>query len=121
MQVDELKQEQQSPLPKNPTDVIEPIKLLNKSKYEVYLAKSPQSSKLYAMKFFPHENGKVNVSYLSERCLLGLKHPNLIQIRASKDLQDVRKNGQNILNGVIIMEYAPYGDFDRLVRPLSDL
>lgn len=74
-------------------DTIYPTKLLNKSKHEVYLAENEDTQEKYAMKFFHHKDGKINMSYLGEKYLVGITHPNIISIKDTNDLQLIKKNG----------------------------
>lgn len=77
---------------KSLSDILHPTKLINKSKHEVYIGEAENLEGTYAMKLFPHTNGTINLAYLGEKSLLGLKHPNIVCIQSATDLRFI-KNG----------------------------
>mmetsp|Transcript_39255 Transcript_39255/g.34934 ORF Transcript_39255/g.34934 Transcript_39255/m.34934 type:complete len:85 (-) Transcript_39255:585-839(-) len=76
-------------------NLVQPVKLLNSSRFEVYLAQNQDGSKQYAMKFFPHPSpNKLNESYLTEKAMTHISHPNIIKVAATKDCQQTIRKGQ---------------------------
>mmetsp|Transcript_79619 Transcript_79619/g.110618 ORF Transcript_79619/g.110618 Transcript_79619/m.110618 type:complete len:125 (+) Transcript_79619:58-432(+) len=87
------------------------LKRLGKAKFCVYLARQNYDGKLYAVKFFPFEDGKQNICYSNEKNYDFLDNEHCIKINQTNDMLDVIQKGQVQHASAIIMEYAPFGDF----------
>jgi len=99
----------------NPFSDLVLIKLLQKSKFPVYLVQSRSSKKQYALKVFPFVDGKVSQFYHNEATFSTFMHPNIIAIHQAVNEKNSLKNGKNQKISYLVMEYAPYGDFLQLL------
>jgi serine/threonine protein kinase len=91
------------------------LKKLAKARFPVYLARSPEGDKRYALKVYPYEDGKVSKFYLNECQFTDLKHPNIITIYHCQHEKNSISNGKQSKISYILMELAPYGDFFDLI------
>lgn len=68
---------------KAPSD-IKVVKLISKSRFQVYLAHSQSEDQYYAMKVFPYKDGHVRNDFLNEIRIEDIDHPNIIKIVKTK-------------------------------------
>ena len=87
------------------------IRSMPHSKFPLYLAKTPLTSKLCVVKVFPFEEGHVSSHYIRETSIADLSHTNIIGILRQRGLMKTCTFGGATCVSYIIMEYAPYGDF----------
>ncbi len=93
------------------------VKVLNKAKFPVYLACSKlNKSLMFAMKVFPHQNSKPHRYFENETRFSRLDHPNVIKIVYIENEKAVYYRGDLTQVSIILMEYAPWGDFFDLVN-----
>eukprot|EP00330_Aristerostoma_sp_ATCC50986_P004286 CAMPEP_0114588556 /NCGR_PEP_ID=MMETSP0125-20121206/11229_1 /TAXON_ID=485358 ORGANISM="Aristerostoma sp., Strain ATCC 50986" /NCGR_SAMPLE_ID=MMETSP0125 /ASSEMBLY_ACC=CAM_ASM_000245 /LENGTH=242 /DNA_ID=CAMNT_0001785011 /DNA_START=254 /DNA_END=979 /DNA_ORIENTATION=- len=67
------------------------------------------------MKVFPYEGSNPSRSYLKEKSMMDLEHPNLIKIHKAKDTQKTNKDSKTIKTSLLIVELSQYGDFCELI------
>jgi serine/threonine protein kinase len=90
------------------------VKIINKidaGKFFIFLAKSVQTNRDYAMKVFPYQDGKMNNLYLNEKKFMKYKHSNMIDILEAKDEHFITIDTVPVRCSYILMEYAPHKDF----------
>lgn len=97
------------------------IKKISSSKFPVFLINDPETNNQYALKLFPYENQNVNRAFLNESRFTFLDHPNIISFRKAHKAQKVNHKETKSLASYIIMDYAPNGDFTRLVPKMISL
>mmetsp|Transcript_35539 Transcript_35539/g.32035 ORF Transcript_35539/g.32035 Transcript_35539/m.32035 type:complete len:140 (-) Transcript_35539:673-1092(-) len=95
------------------------MKLISKSRFQVYLAYSEKNDQEYAMKVFPYKDGQIRSSYIHETRMVDLDHPNIIKVYKTKDCQVVKKGDEYNQSSYLLMEYAPYGDFSEINREIG--
>eukprot|EP00330_Aristerostoma_sp_ATCC50986_P006012 CAMPEP_0114599550 /NCGR_PEP_ID=MMETSP0125-20121206/22073_1 /TAXON_ID=485358 ORGANISM="Aristerostoma sp., Strain ATCC 50986" /NCGR_SAMPLE_ID=MMETSP0125 /ASSEMBLY_ACC=CAM_ASM_000245 /LENGTH=215 /DNA_ID=CAMNT_0001806699 /DNA_START=49 /DNA_END=696 /DNA_ORIENTATION=+ len=100
---------------------IKPISLLSKSRFEVYLAEETNTKAQLAMKFIPLKENRLSRSYVAEKKVASLSHPNLIKTIATVDQRETVSNTQRLIQSIIVMEYAPHGDFNDSLEIFSGL
>lgn len=100
------------------------IRNIANSKFPIYLAKTPTSSKLCAVKVFPLDEGQVSPHYVRETSISKLSHPNVISIIHQRGLMKTGGLGGSTRVSYVMMEFAPYGDFCELISssnlPIDD-
>lgn len=98
------------------------VKQLNKAKFPVYLVCSKVNNKNYAMKTFPHENGRPHTYYENEIRFANLNHDNVIRNYSFENERKTRTGVHTITNiSLKVMEYAPYGDFYDLTMKYGEV
>jgi len=91
------------------------VRKLTKARFPVYLARSPNEEKSFALKVYPYEEDKISKFYLNEVHFADLHHPNIIKIQECQQFKNSISHGKQSKISYILMEYAPYGDFHDLV------
>jgi len=89
---------------------------LSKTKFPIYLVTSLINQRSYAMKIFPHVNGKISPFYQNEVRFMGIKHPHIISGVHSEDNQEFQIDGQWCRVSYILMDYAPHGNFFHFIK-----
>jgi len=86
------------------------------ARFPVYMVKKPQHRDYFALKVFPLINGnEPSQDYLQESKFCDLKHPHIIQHIHVQEKGKFLQNGKQIIVSSILMELAPYGDFQSLL------
>ncbi len=89
---------------------------LSEAKFSLYLAECPLTKRKFAIKVFPYKNGKPSSYYRNEIRFSVLKHPHIINIIHHEDFREFHFNNLSISGSVLLMEYAPYGDFSHIIK-----
>lgn len=87
------------------------VKVLNKAKFPVLLARLPATNQHFAVKLFPFRNNKPDICYFNEANFSNLNHNNVISMIHSEAQRDATFDDCVQRISYIIMELAPYGDF----------
>lgn len=102
------------PSTQNYTD-LQVVRKLNKSKFPVFLVRSKNDDKHYAMKIYPFQQGKVSEYFLKEAQFSWLSHPNIIPILDTQATKKGYGNKKPLSVSYTLMEYARHGDFADLI------
>mmetsp|Transcript_15068 Transcript_15068/g.12782 ORF Transcript_15068/g.12782 Transcript_15068/m.12782 type:complete len:92 (-) Transcript_15068:1075-1350(-) len=68
---------------------IDVIKIISKSRFNVYLVKNQHTNEQFAMKVFPYQKGQIHPSYSNESKLTLFDHPNVIKAHKINETQSV--------------------------------
>ena len=91
-------------------------KLLGRGKYSVYKGEVPGRNEDCAIKIFPSTQAAQNAYFREKKVISTLRHDNIVYFIPYTKNRDKNKNL------LLVMEYAPYGDFFDLImsRELKD-
>lgn len=87
-------------------------KTISSGKSTIILINSLKERKKYALKIYPNDSNSHTNFHQEQRIHSSLSHPNIIKHFSNQSLPFSQ---ENFRYNVIAMEYAPYGDFFKLV------
>mmetsp|Transcript_27193 Transcript_27193/g.24040 ORF Transcript_27193/g.24040 Transcript_27193/m.24040 type:complete len:157 (-) Transcript_27193:852-1322(-) len=82
----------------------------------LYLTFDKASDSYKVLKTFSLDHGVPCDEFQREKQFCSLKHPNIIKIFAAEPIQKTVQQGEQSLCSHILMEYAPYGNFQELIE-----
>ena len=90
-------------------------KRISEAKFSLFIVECPSSKRKFVMKVFPHKNGKPSSYYRNEVRFSLLKHPHIINFVHQEDFREFQFENMSISGSILLMEYAPFGDFSHLI------
>jgi serine/threonine protein kinase len=95
---------------------LEVVKKMSTGKFIMLLVISKCSGIYYVLKCFPLDHGKISSNFENELRFINLCHSNIINLLHSEINATVESEGKILPVAFILMEYAPYGDFNEILR-----
>jgi serine/threonine protein kinase len=87
------------------------LKRIDKGKCMIFVAKSKNTPKKYALKVFPSKDPAIPSHYYTNELRFNdLRHKNVIEMLGNKSRVDFILDGKKSQASYIVMEYAPYRD-----------
>merc|ERR1711907_58465 len=94
---------------------IKVIKKLEKGKFQVFLTESKADKTKFALKVFPCSEDKISSYYKNESRFSNLDHENVIKIVSKHAQATTMKDNKPSTSSVLLMEYAPFGNFKDII------
>jgi len=98
-------------------DKLNIVSKVAKTRFSIYLAYAPSVKQNVIIKAFPFKNERSSSAYRQEARFSDLEHRNIIRFfHCEKEKTIIAPDGECARVSLIIMEYAPYGNFFSLLH-----